>query len=586
MVSAASTTSNEDEEEEGYVPASYLQPSSDTIKYADSASPAVEGEIPQLVDASKDEEEEDSSLVDSDGDAQSEENGEKNETAAAGVATDGYDESVVICYATATHAYTQSNTGEIGFQKGDRVALFKEEGEWWFVKDGNGALGWVPGSYFLKEGGFVSPSLVLASVDVATTLVPTTTTTTHSLPVTQETVAEKPPIPTLVKSSSKSSINRTSTTSTSNPSSLPILQQQQAPVSYITKSLQSIPAEEANQEQKSESSSDEDDEVEEEGEEDESEEDESEEEEEEEEEESSESSEEEEEDGDQDDVSEDVKHVLSTLKKRKSLNTHLRHLPLSKLDVDTGLGTTTPPSIDNLPLGFRPSALSAIKNSGQVYLLPELKRHGLGFRDLALHAKTQTVRKKKIECQFGVGLREIVNVGNAAPLEILGRGVRVCVWDREAVVSNVHTVAGWRELNVWKFREKGTSVFAPNSGGEGEFFVRVGGGGGEPDGTLSLLFEMFLVVKGEVEGQNRQVSCGWSVLSLYRADGEVVEAGGYEIPVHGGRPGEMDVDLAPPVALVGGGSARGLFGGKANSGGCRLKVAVWKLSRTASDTAK
>ena len=208
-----------------------------------------------------------------------------------------------------------------------------------------------------------------------------------SIPVTLPNLnmAEKPPSPALIKSNSKASIQSNSKVSSTPNDTEKIFQAPPSPIpspqhqvsqsirkgavgnneyidrtekpplqSYLTNSESYLDKEKDKKDLKDESSESDDDEEEEEEEQDE-------------EEQESEKSEDESEedtaslDEQDDDVSEDVKQVLSDLKKRKSIFRSRK----AKLDIPS------PKEYDNLPLGFRFSSLSKSYDYGTIFLFFE-----------------------------------------------------------------------------------------------------------------------------------------------------------------------------------------------------------------------
>jgi nephrocystin-1 len=255
---------------------------------------------------------------------------------------------------------------------------------------------------------------------------------------------------------------------------------------------------------------------------------------------------------------------LNGLNKRKSI------LKLRK----TLLVISDKPS-DNLPSGFRYSSLGKSFDNGQgrasQFLTPELDNTSLGFKDVHL-TKRNMIRKRQVKCNLSFTITQLKNAPNPNPLNVLARFVKIALFDKTNIVSNIHTVPAYQsgtDPNLWKF-QVGSGLFS--NGGDEACFVRTI----DVDIKLCVLFEMVLVVKKTeqlktpgveipatpispstpggslnpaLEYQDRvEISCGWSLLPLFTSDGLDLETKTYNLQVYGGNPFERDVSLALPVS--------------------------------------
>ena len=87
------------------------------------------------------------------------------------------------------------------------------------------------------------------------------------------------------------------------------------------------------------------------------------------------------------------------------------------------------------------------------FLTPELTSSGLGFKDLHL-TKHQQIRKRFVKCNLAFSLLDIKAVSNPAPLDVIGRVVRMALFDKSNIVSNIHSVSAYLHAdneNCWRF---------------------------------------------------------------------------------------------------------------------------------------
>jgi hypothetical protein len=125
-----------------------------------------------------------------------------------------------------------------------------------------------------------------------------------------------------------------------------------------------------------------------------------------------------------------VQTLLLDLQKRKS-RSRRKHLP-------------APQNIDStLPQGFRHSTLyecvRAGVSSANEYLNPELHAHGLSFKDLHYDPKN-IVRKRSVKCSVAFSVQAGKFIPHPGDLAVVGRQVRISLFDRSHILSNVHSV--------------------------------------------------------------------------------------------------------------------------------------------------
>jgi hypothetical protein len=267
--------------------------------------------------------------------------------------------------------------------------------------------------------------------------------------------------------------------------------------------------------------------------------------------------------------SDHIQTLLMDLQKRKS-RTRRKHIPPPLQPIDP-----------SLPLGFRPSTLYQCVQSGITsaeFLTPELHSHGLSFKDLHYDSK-HMVRKRDVKCclAFTVSMGKWIPI--AGDLDVLGRHVRISLFDKSHILSNVHSVPAQLtdDQGTWTFQMPNKKWFQDEEG----CFVRTD----EVDIKLCLLFELCLVVKSKPstspttakhpdDPQVEEISCGWCMLPLYTIDGNPLEPKSYEMVLFGGTPYDHDVELAPSPTKT---SFLGRLSSKTRVP--KLVVKVWKMKK-------
>ncbi|XP_035127786.2 nephrocystin-1 isoform X4 [Callithrix jacchus] len=179
---------------------------------------------------------------------------------------------------------------------------------------------------------------------------------------------------------------------------------------------------------------------------------------------------------------------------------------INTVDVLTTMGA--------IPAGFRPSTLSQLLEEGNqfrasYFLQPELMPSQLAFRDLMWDATEGTIRSRPSRISLILTLWSCKMIPlPGMSIQVLSRHVRLCLFDGNKVLSNIHTVRA-----TWQSKKPKTWTFSPQSTGE----------------------------RGEL-------SCGWVFLKLFDASGVPIPAKTYELFLNGGTPYEKGVDVDPSVS--------------------------------------
>ncbi|XP_047601589.1 nephrocystin-1 isoform X1 [Lutra lutra] len=210
-----------------------------------------------------------------------------------------------------------------------------------------------------------------------------------------------------------------------------------------------------------------------------------------------------------------------------------------------------------IPAGFRPSTLFQLLEEGNqfrasYFLQPELTPSQLAFRDLMWDAKTGTIRSRPSRVSFILTLWSCKMIPlPGMSIQVLSRHVRLCLFDGNKVLSNIHTVRA-----TWQPKKPKTWTFSPQVTGilpcwlDGDCFIR--SNSSSPD--LGILFELGISYIRNSTGERGELSCGWVFLKLFDASGIPIPAKTYELFLNGGTPYEKGVEVDPSISRRGHGS--------------------------------
>ncbi|KAI8913369.1 hypothetical protein EDD86DRAFT_200409 [Gorgonomyces haynaldii] len=273
----------------------------------------------------------------------------------------------------------------------------------------------------------------------------------------------------------------------------------------------------------------------------------------------------EEEQEDEIDLDLDIKGVLNNLKRRKSRMKPVEGVKLLSPDPIEGLSDLHP--------AYRKSTLAKNDDCGigklENSLLPELSASGLAFRDLFLDKNK--IRKRSTPCTIAFSVLEARSMALPQGLTILGRHVRMALFDKTNIRSNIHhipAIATPENQSVWRFSTKASLLFPKDD--ENTVFLRAK----DVDIKLSLLFEMCLTVEHPEKQEPFELSCGWAMFPLFTLDGSPIENKTYELKLHGGTPFEKGIALPEPFE-----PKRLSF--MSSQKFPRLNIRLWKLSSQA-----
>ncbi|XP_077815116.1 nephrocystin-1 isoform X5 [Macaca mulatta] len=216
---------------------------------------------------------------------------------------------------------------------------------------------------------------------------------------------------------------------------------------------------------------------------------------------------------------------------------------INTVDVLTTMGA--------IPAGFRPSTLSQLLEEGNqfrasYFLQPELMPSQLAFRDLMWDATEGTIRSRPSRISLILTLWSCKMIPlPGMSIQVLSRHVRLCLFDGNKVLSNIHTVRA-----TWQSKKPKTWTFSPQVSRilpcllDGDCFIR--SNSASPD--VGILFELGISYIRNSTGERGELSCGWVFLKLFDASGVPIPAKTYELFLNGGTPYEKGVDVDPSVS--------------------------------------
>ncbi|XP_065834088.1 nephrocystin-1-like [Oscarella lobularis] len=205
-----------------------------------------------------------------------------------------------------------------------------------------------------------------------------------------------------------------------------------------------------------------------------------------------------------------------------------------------------------VPSGFRSSTLGPlIGEEGSDYslsswLTPKLSKSHLSFRDLHWDHATNKLRSSPVAVTRAFSLlaaNYIPSLTPASGLTVLSRHVRIALFNRNKVLSNVHTVRAVclsKDIQTWKFSPKVQQGY-PSTAYDADCVARID----TMSTDIMILFELCFTYEKKDTGERGEMSCGWASLHLFESGGRPVVNRTVELPVHGGTPYESGIELNP-----------------------------------------
>ncbi|NXX13704.1 NPHP1 protein, partial [Podargus strigoides] len=208
-------------------------------------------------------------------------------------------------------------------------------------------------------------------------------------------------------------------------------------------------------------------------------------------------------------------------------------------------------TIGAVPAGFRLSTLFQLLEEdnqfrASYFLQPELTPSCLAFKDLVWNSEKNTIYPRPTRISLIVTLcscRMIPLPG--VSIQVLSRHVRLCLFDGNRVLSNIHTVrATWQPKNpqTWTFSPRVTGILPSLL--DGDCFVR----SNSLSSDIGILFELGITYIRNSTGERGELSCGWAFLKLFNSNGMPVPSKMYELLLNGGTPYERGVEVDPSIS--------------------------------------
>ncbi|XP_012497348.1 PREDICTED: nephrocystin-1 isoform X1 [Propithecus coquereli] len=216
---------------------------------------------------------------------------------------------------------------------------------------------------------------------------------------------------------------------------------------------------------------------------------------------------------------------------------------INTVDVLTAMGA--------IPSGFRPSTLCQLLEEGNqfrasYFLQPALTSSQLSFSNPMWDTKAGTIRSSPSRVSLILTLWSCKMIPfPGTSIQVLSRHVRLCLFDGNKVLSNIHTVRA-----TWQSKKPKTWTFSPQVTGilpclfDGDCFIR----SNSSSLDLGILFELGISYIRNSTGERGELSCGWVFLKLFDADGVPIPTKTYELFLNGGTPYEKGIEVDPSVS--------------------------------------
>nr|KAJ3423054.1 hypothetical protein HK105_003685 [Polyrhizophydium stewartii] len=190
----------------------------------------------------------------------------------------------------------------------------------------------------------------------------------------------------------------------------------------------------------------------------------------------------------------------------------------------------------------------------------ELPR-GFGLSTLAKNLAAGQLVPTPAKCTIAFSMLDARNVpASLNHLPVRGRHIRMALFDKTNILSNIHTVAAMTVdgNRSWRFSSKASLLFPKDD--ENTCFLRAN----DIDIKLCILFELCMVLDADAfsksdrdspsksnQPRTIEVSCGWGILPLFTTDGAPTENKTYEIRLFGGSPFRKDDAFDEPMQRKG-----------------------------------
>uniref|UniRef100_A0A670Y7Y6 Nephrocystin-1 n=1 Tax=Pseudonaja textilis TaxID=8673 RepID=A0A670Y7Y6_PSETE len=174
-----------------------------------------------------------------------------------------------------------------------------------------------------------------------------------------------------------------------------------------------------------------------------------------------------------------------------------------------------------VPAGFRPSTLAQLLDEGNQFqtasfLQPVLTPSNLSFQDLVWSSEKGSIQPRPTRISLVMTLWNCKGIPfPGISIQVLSRHIRLCLFDGNRILSNIHTVRA-----TWQPKNPKTWTFSPRVSGilpcilDGDCFIR----SNDPSPDIGLLFELGITYHNST-GERGELSCGWAFLKLFDSSG-------------------------------------------------------------------
>uniref|UniRef100_A0A8C8RSW7 Nephrocystin 1 n=1 Tax=Pelusios castaneus TaxID=367368 RepID=A0A8C8RSW7_9SAUR len=180
------------------------------------------------------------------------------------------------------------------------------------------------------------------------------------------------------------------------------------------------------------------------------------------------------------------------------------------------------------------------------FLQPEFTPSQLAFKDLVWNPENDTIQPRPTLVSLVLTLWSCKMIPlPGVSLQVLSRHVRLCLFDGNRVLSNIHTVrATWQPKSpkTWTFSPRVTGILPSLL--DGDCFVRSNSSSPE----IGILFELGITYIRNSTGERGELSCGWAFLKLFDSNGVPVSSKTYELLLNGGTPYERGIEVDPSIS--------------------------------------
>ncbi|KAL4237292.1 Nephrocystin-1 [Mactra antiquata] len=205
-----------------------------------------------------------------------------------------------------------------------------------------------------------------------------------------------------------------------------------------------------------------------------------------------------------------------------------------------------------VPSGFRVSTLGQKFNLESIYLMknylaPKLSVSNFSYKDLFFDPNESKIRPKLAREQ------RIITISNcrqipvpSGGLEVKSRHVRMCLFDGQNILSNIHTVrvaSVDREQRTWSFSTRVNDLMDTYQ--HAEVFIRTS----NIVPNIGILFELCVSYLRPSTNERGEFSCGWTHLRLEDENtGQPIPNKTYDLYMSGGTPYEKGVEVDPSIS--------------------------------------